>query len=249
VRELYYNSRQSEYRSFLLGLKKNLIQNCKKYIINANLKRAIVMNSKGFSKELDKRLSEIADGTPIVASDFSDIANVRTIRELLNTRIRNGTMRRIIPGIYVIPKTNKLLNIEVPVTPDALAQAIARNHNWTIAPSEQTALNALGLSTQVPAAWKYISDGPYTSYELDGSVIQFKHTTNKNISSMSPTSRLIVQALKALGKDELTGEALAKIAARLTKEDTNRLIDDTSRTTAWIRDAIREISKMKGGLV
>ena len=204
------------------------------------------MNSKGFSEELDKRLAETAAGMPIVASDFSDIANVRTIRELLNIRIRNGTMRRIMPGIYVIPKKNKLLNVEVPVTPEAMAHAIARNHNWTIAPSEQTALNMLGLSTQVPATWKYISDGPYTSYELDGTVIQFMHTTNKNISSMSPTSSLIVQALKALGKEELKDEVLEKIATRLTIADAEKLIDDTSRTTAWIRDAIREIVKMKG---
>jgi len=206
----------------------------------------IILNTKGYSDELDKRLSEIAPGTPIVASDFSDIANVRTIRELLNIRIRSGTMRRIMPGVFAIPKISKLLNTEVPVTPEALAKAIARNHNWTIAPSEQTALNALGLSTQVPVAWKYISDGPYTSYNHDGAVIQFKHTTNKNISSMSPTSSLIVQALKALGKEGITSDTLEKIAKRLTNEDAKKLIDDTSRTTAWIRDAIREICKKKG---
>jgi len=204
------------------------------------------MNSKGYSEKLDKRLLEIATGTPLVASDFSDIANVRTIRELLNIRIRKGTMRRIMPGIFVIPKINKLLKIEVPVAPETLAQAIARNHNWTIAPSEQTALNALGLSTQVPATWNYISDGPYKTYNLDGAVIQFKHTTNKNISSMSPTGSLIVQALKALGKDGISGEVLEKIASQLTKEDTVTLIKDTSRTTAWIRDAIRAIGKKKG---
>ena len=203
------------------------------------------MNSKGFSKELDKRLSEIKVGVPIVASDFSDIANVRTIRELLNIRINKGTIRRIMPGIYVIPKMSKLLNVEVPVAPEALAQAIARNNNWSIAPSDQTALNALGLSTQVPAVWKYISNGPYTSYDLDGIVIQFKHTTNKNISLMSPTSSLIVQALKALGKDEIADDVLRKIAARLTKADADTLIDDTQRSTSWIRDAIREIVKMK----
>ena len=203
------------------------------------------MNSKGFSEKLDNRLLEIATGTPLVASDFSDIANVRTIRELLNIRIRNGTMRRIIPGVFVIPKVNEFMNIEVPVAPEALAQAIARKHNWAIAPSEQTALNALGLSTQVPATWKYISDGPYKKYELDGAVIQFKHTTNKNISSMSPTSSLIVQALKALGKDGITDNVLEKMASRLTKEDANILINDTSRTIAWIRDAIRVIGKKK----
>jgi hypothetical protein len=150
------------------------------------------------------------------------------------------------PGIYAIPKINKLLNVEVPVSPDALAQAIARNNNWAIAPSEQTALNALGLSTQVPATWKYISNGPYASYKNDGIVIQFKHTINKNISSMSPTSSLIVQALKAIGKNELSGESLEKIATRLTNADAEKLIYETSRTTAWIRDAIREIVKVKG---
>ena len=203
------------------------------------------MNTKGYSDELDKRLSQIAAGTPIVASDFSDIANVRTIRELLNIRIRNGTMRRIMPGVFAIPRISKLLNTEVPVSPEALAKAIARNHNWTIAPSEQTALNALGLSTQVPATWKYISNGPYKIYNIDDVAIQFKHTTNKNISSMSPTSSLIVQALKALGKEGITSDTLVKIAKRLTNEDAKRLIDDTSRTTAWIRDAIREICKKK----
>jgi len=203
------------------------------------------MNSKGYSRELDKRLSEIEAGTPFVASDFSDIANVRTIRELLNHRIRVGTVRRIMPGYYVTPRKNKLLNVEVPVAPEALAQAIARNHNWTVAPSEQTALNALGLSTQVPATWKYISDGPYASYELGGIIIRFMHTTNKNISSISPMSSLVVQALKALGKDGITNEVLERIASRLTKADSAKLNDDTSRTTAWIRDAIRKIVKMK----
>ena len=63
---------------------------------------------------------------------------------------------------------------------------------------------------------------------------------------MSPTSSLIVQALKAIGKDGISDEIIEKIANKLTAEDAKRLIDDTSRTTAWIRDAIREICKKKG---
>lgn len=38
-------------------------------------------------------------------------------------------------------------------------KAIARKYNWTIAPSGNTALNLLGLSTQVPSKWKYVSYG------------------------------------------------------------------------------------------
>ena len=36
------------------------------------------MNSKGFSDNLDIRLTEISPGVPFVANDFSDIANVCT---------------------------------------------------------------------------------------------------------------------------------------------------------------------------
>lgn len=204
------------------------------------------MNSKGYSAKLDARLSEMDSGIPFVANDFSDIANVRTIRELLNLRIKSGTLRRIMPGIFMIPKVNKLLNVEVPANPNSIAQAIARNHNWNIAPSEMTALNTLGLSTQVPATWKYISDGPYKVYKIDGITIQFKHTTNKNISSMSPISCLVVQALKALGKDGVSREVLLKLSSRLSHGDISVLAEETTRTTSWIRDAIRELIRIKG---
>ena len=203
------------------------------------------MNSKGFSKELDIRLSEINPGVPFVANDFSDITNVCTVRKLLNIRTKEGVLTRVMPGIYMLPKVNKLLGVEVPVNPEALARAIARNHNWNIAPCEMTALNALGLSTQVPAVWKFISDGPYKSYEINGTVIQFKHTTNKNISSMSQTSSLVVQAFKAIGKNDISREALIKIAKRLSYDDINILMNDTIRTTSWIRDSIRELKKIK----
>ena len=205
------------------------------------------MNSKGFSAKIDKRISEMAEGIPFVANDFSDITNVRIIRELLNRRVRAGTLRRVMPGIYIKPKINRLLNIEVPVNPETLAQAIARNHKWTIAPNEQAALNAIGLSTQVPAIWKFTSDGPYISYNIDGIILKFMHTANKNISAMSPTSCLVVQAIKALGKNKLSAEDLKKISSRLSQEEIEQLFNDTSQTTAWIRDAIREIVQMKVG--
>ncbi|MDR2572315.1 MAG: DUF6088 family protein [Oscillospiraceae bacterium] len=204
------------------------------------------MNSKGYSKKLDIRLSEMNPGVPFVANDFSDIANVCTIRKLLNIRTKKCIIARILPGIYMIPKKNKLLNVEVPVNPEELAQAIARNHNWNIAPSGMTALNMLGLSTQVPAVWKYISDGPYKTYEIDSIMIQFRRTTNKNISSMSPTSSLVVQAFKAIGKTDLSSEVLLKIASRLTKDDAITLMNDTTRTTSWIRDSIRELAGIVG---
>ena len=46
-----------------------------------------------------------------------------------------------------------------------LPHALAHSYHWTIAPCGNTALNLLGLSTQVTAIWSYISDEHYKTYE------------------------------------------------------------------------------------
>ena len=56
-------------------------------------------------------------------------------------------------------------------------QALARSYHWTIAPCGNTALNLLGLSTQVTAVWSYISDGPYETYELNSTKLEFSCLT------------------------------------------------------------------------
>ena len=71
------------------------------------------------------------------------------------------------------------------VAADPDAKALARCYHWTIAPCGDTALNMLGLSTQVTAVWSYISDGPYKNYGWDKTKIEFKHRINKEVTSLS----------------------------------------------------------------
>ena len=95
--------------------------------------------------------------------------------------VNAGTLKRILQGIYEKPKYSKLLDEYVAADPNAIAKALARCYHWTIAPCGNTALNLLGLSTQVTAVWSYISDGPYKAYEWNSTKLEFKHRTNKEI--------------------------------------------------------------------
>jgi hypothetical protein len=67
---------------------------------------------------------------------------------------------------------------------------------------------------------------------------------NKNITGMSPTTLLVVQALKALGKDRIDSTAIEKIRQRLTDAEVNQLVEQTARATAWIKDAVRQIAEI-----
>jgi hypothetical protein len=119
------------------------------------------MNSKGFTEQLNERINALSEGTPFIASDFADITDAQTIRRLLKKLVDKGDLDRIIPGVFFRPKMSKLLNESIPADPNKVAEAIARSKGWKITASGETALNRLGLSTQIPATWTYITDGPY----------------------------------------------------------------------------------------
>ena len=166
----------------------------------------------GYSKQIQLRIHESPEGSIFVNSDFADIADTETIRRNLNRLTKVGILRRIINGIYEKPKYSKLLDEYVAADPAAVAQALARSYHWTIAPCGNTALNLLGLSTQVTAVWSYISDGPYKTYEWNSTKLEFKHRTNKEITGLSYMTSLVIQALKTLGKNNITPEIIQTLS-------------------------------------
>jgi hypothetical protein len=122
-----------------------------------------------------------------------------------------------------------------------IALALARNHSWTIVPNGDTALNRLGLSTQVPAEWTYLSNGPYKEYSFDKITIRFKRTTNKDISNLSYKSALLVQAIKAIGKERLDQTYMKRIAKQMTSDDKVNILREGKYMTAWVYDVIKKI--------
>lgn len=90
-------------------------------------------------------------GWAFTPKDFADLGERSAIDISLNRLIKKGTIRRIMRGIYDYPRISKLFNAPASPEPDQIAHAIAKIHSWSISPSGETALNILGLSTQVPS--------------------------------------------------------------------------------------------------
>lgn len=110
-----------------------------------------------------------------VSTDYVDLADVNTVRQCLSRMEQTGELQRIMRGVYYRPVFSQLLGEYEAPSPHHVAQALARKFNWSIAPSGATALNLLGLSTQVPAKWSYISDGPYHKFNVGKLELEFKH--------------------------------------------------------------------------
>src|SRR5574344_1557184 len=142
-------------------------------------------------------VAEAEIGTVFVASDFVDISDKTTINTSLTRLKEEQLIRRVMRGVYYKAEYNEFLQEYISPLPDKVAHALARNFGWTIVPCGDTALNLLGLSTQIPAAWVYVSDGTYKEYSFENTTLKFKKTTNKEISKLSTKTALVVQALKA----------------------------------------------------
>lgn len=135
-----------------------------------------------------------------------------------------------------------MLKEYVAADPDAVAKALARNYHWTIAPCGNTALNLLGLSTQVTAVWSYISDGPYKNYEWNSTKLEFKHRTNKEITGLSYMTALVIQALKTLGQTNVTSKTIQSLSSRLSEKDKIAMLREATESTDWVYNAIRQIA-------
>lgn len=174
--------------------------------------------------------------------DFLDLAKHETARQALSRLTADGTIRRLMPGIYDYPTFSSMLNAPASPDPDAIARTIARAHGWTILPAGDTALNLLGLSTQVPGQWQYFSDGPSKKYDWTGGTLVFKRRTNKETTILSPRTALLVQALKTLGKEHVDASVMSTLRAKFTPNEMARAVRQARYVTSWIYEVIKRLA-------
>lgn len=184
-------------------------------------------------------------GTLFVAADFADAGSSTSVRKMLSRMVESGELERPMRGLYRKPRHSTFLNRAVPASPDEIAEALARKFKWQIAPYGDTALNRLGMDSQVPTVVRYVSDGPYRTYEYGPYTIEFRHTANRDLSRLSPVAATVVQALKALGKDAATQDKLDVIASKLDDSQLEDLEQQTRNATSWVRDAVKTMNRRR----
>lgn len=190
---------------------------------------------------LEKAIRAIPKGTVFSSRDLRIAIADDSLRQNLKRLVDVGAIRRVRRGFFERPQYSKFLHEELDTDTLKMAESIARNNNWTIAPTGNTALNILGLSTQVPARWTFVSDGPYKKYDVGGKSLEFKHRANRDISGHSPKTNLVIQALKSLPAEQLTDDVVEKIGRSLTEAEKRALLRESALTCRRILKSIHKI--------
>lgn len=183
-------------------------------------------------------------GTLYFPEDFKSFGSDEAIRVALHRMVKGGDVERISQGIYTLPKKSKLLGKVYPSI-DEVAQAIAKRDRARIIPTGAFALHALGLSTQVPTKAVYLTDGASRIIHVGNQTILFKRTSPKNLAVKGKLSGLAIQALKAIGKDQLSETVAHKVIEILQQEDNSKLLHDSDLAPAWIRKIFERVLNHK----
>ena len=190
--------------------------------------------------QVDKKIKDNKRGKIFFPSNFSKIGNPDAIHQALNRLEEKGAIVRLSHGVYLFPKIDKELGILYPSIDD-IAKAIAKRDRAKIMPTGIYALNILGLSTQVPMKVVYLSDGAQRTITIGKQTIKFKKTSPKNLHTKGEISSLIIQALKEIGKDNVTDEHKAIITKHLKKENPDNVRYDARLSPAWDSKILMDI--------
>lgn len=192
-------------------------------------------------EKIKERINKMNEGEIVMTSDFADLSSITTIRKCLGRCVDDGIIRRVFDGVYEKPKFSKLLNEYLPTDPKKVAYALARSYHWTIAPCGDIALNKLGLTMQVPTVWSYVSDGPYRNYRWNNIQLKFKHKANREISLLSEQTVLVVEAIRALGKERIDENVIAQLQKKLLQSDKEVILSEATTCSEWIYETIRKV--------
>lgn len=184
--------------------------------------------------QIEKLILSMPKGSLVLPDDFLPYGSSEAIRKALGRLEGKKVIIRVAHGIYVRPEVSKLIG---PLTPSAeeVAKAIAKRDRIRTVPSGSYALNALGLSTQVPMNIVLLTDGSPREIKVGKRIIKFKKTTPKNLLAKGKISSLVIQALKEIGNGKVTLEEEQKIMDMLKNEDVKDLKHDITLAPVWIQ--------------
>lgn len=180
-----------------------------------------------------ERISSARNGTLFFNNSFPEYDD-EYVGKILSDLVKSGELYHLSRGVYLKTERTKFGLVYPPLS--VIASAIAERDKAQILPTGATALNILGLSTQMPMNPVFLTSGSARKITIDGRTITFKRAVPKNFAIKGKKRSLIVQALKYIGENNMTEEDRLNISNLIRQDsDTDNLSGDLQLMPSWIR--------------
>lgn len=179
-------------------------------------------------------ITQSEPGTIFFISDFAYLNNDTMVGKALSLAEKIGKLIRISKGIYFKPVYSEF-GVVFPST-EKIVEAISKRDKAKIMPTGNMALNILGLSTQIPMNPVFLTTGSSRVIQIGKRKITLKHSAPRNFAFKGKIIPLIIQALKNIGRLNVTVEHVQKIRSILLKNiEEQTMQHDIELAPLWIK--------------
>lgn len=185
-----------------------------------------------------RRVRTNGEGYVFTPKDLLDLGTRAAVDQALSRLAREGVVRRLARGVYDYPRRDTVFGLRAP-SPDAVAQALARESGGTVQVTGALAANQLGWSEQVPAKSVYLTNGTGRSVRIGSRVITLRRSSPKNLIAPGTKAGSVVQAFRFLGPTSRNFVEQAR--AVLSPEDRSTLAREAPRAADWLRPVLQEV--------
>ena len=195
------------------------------------------MDAERHNITLRERIEALPEDSVLFRSDFPEYHS-EFVGGTLAELTQEGLLVKLAQGIYAKPRRSRF-GLVLPSV-DKIVQAIAARDNAEVLPSGMTALNVLGLSTQVPMKYSYLTTGSERIIKLENQEIRLKRGVPKNFCYETKLIALLVQALKTLKQPNVGEEELQVIRSLISREpDRSALAKDVYMMPVWMKRIVK----------
>ena len=163
------------------------------------------------------------------------------VDQVISRMVHAGELERISRGLFSRPKLHRELGALPPSTDD-IAASVERSIGMPVIPSGALALNALGLSQQVPAKLEFKTAGPSRTIQVGKRQIRLRHAPARRFRARARVVALVIEALDALGRQHITSDTIVTIRNVVPESDRAVLRKHIGDAPIWMQPHLRQIA-------
>lgn len=189
-------------------------------------------------QQIRNRITRSNFGEIFFVSSFPQY-DVEYVTKLLAIFETEGLITRIAKGVYVKARKTRF-GILYPSVYE-LVKEIAKRDKAKVIPTGATAANRLGFSTQVPMNTIFLTTGSGRKLKLGIYTVTLKHCAPKNFEFRGQLMSELVQALRSIGKNNITEEDVIRIGQLFAETpETDTIEHDLLLAPVWMRQIIKK---------
>lgn len=186
---------------------------------------------------LKERIKRRKDGSIFFRDSFMEYDD-EYVGNVFAALLKDGTLVRLSQGVYYKPVHTRL-GILYPAVSEVIT-AIAKRDHATILPTGNTAMYYLGLTTQVPMNYEYLTNGAARQVTVGNHTITLKHGVASNFAFRGKLMPVLHQVLRAIGQENVTDEHKGQIATLMAHTPEPQTIKhDLKLLPVWERSLIK----------